>query len=273
MQKKAKNTVGPWLLRRVPFTQRPWSLNTYLYPKLYHRCPAMPLRKTDLSEITKQSNRFLFCDQFEKPGPVVTYRSKDDGGLGLHSIKEKSLAFLIKSFLETSTNPNFQRNMYHEALYKFYVKEETSLKDPGLPPYFSVEFFQTIQMADKQNLAIDKMSCNDWYNFLLKKNILEEKGHDDIVVQKKCKAELLHPTRDWPTLWRLSRCKGISNESRSFLFRLLHNLHPTKARLQRLNPRSTPLPFCCYCQELEESLGHIFPGRSPDHTTALSINK
>ena len=162
MQKKCKNTVGPWLIRRVPLTQRPWSLNTYLYPKLYHRCHAEPLRRTDINEITKQSNRFLYCDQFEKPGPVVTYRTKDEGGLGLHAIKEKSMAFLIKSFLETAVHSDFQRNRYHEAIFKFYVRKDTSTMDPGLPPYFSMEFIQSIQQAEERKLPVDKMSSKDW---------------------------------------------------------------------------------------------------------------
>ena len=138
--------------------------------------------------------------------------------------------------------------------------KDPSLKNPGLPKYFSAEFIQTIQQAIEQKMDVVRMSSKEWYSFLLKKNVLEEMGQDDTVVKKKCKAEQLHPTRDWPETWGRARSKGLTNESRSFLFRLLHNLLPTKARLHRMNPRVTPQPFCSYCegQEKEENLNHVF---------------
>ena len=54
---------------------------------------------------------------------------------------------------------------------------------------------------------------------------------------------------------------GLSNKGRTFLYRLLHNLHPTKARLHRLNPRATPSSFCSFCLEEEkeeENSTHIY---------------
>ena len=92
-----QNTVVTWLIRHVPLMQHPWSLNMYLYPKLFHRCHTELLRKTDINKITKQLNRFLFADKFEKPGLLVQFLSKDEGGLGLHSIKEKKLCFLSQA--------------------------------------------------------------------------------------------------------------------------------------------------------------------------------
>ena len=230
MIKKCKNTVGPWLIRRVPFTQQPWSINTYLYSKLYHRCHILPLRKADFNDIAKQSNRILYCDQFEKPGPVVVHKPKDKRGLGLHSVKEKSKAFLIKSFLETAVNPNFKRNHFHEAIYKFYVRNDNSVTDPGLLLYFSGDFIDTITEAELEKLQTATMSTNDWYIHLLDKNLLE-KSIDGDLTTKKCKAELMFPLMDWEGTWKLARLNGISNESRSFLFRMLQNLHPTKGRL------------------------------------------
>ena len=71
--------VGPWLTRYLCLTQRPWSVNTYLYPKSYHVCHCIPLRKCDITEIKKQTNRFLYSDQLEKPGAILEYRSVQEG--------------------------------------------------------------------------------------------------------------------------------------------------------------------------------------------------
>ena len=153
----------------------------------------------------------------------------------------------------------------------FYVMIDSSLYDPGLPPYFSGEFIDMIQQADEQKLAIETMTSKNWYDFLVNKSVLQEKTQDGTFIPIKCKAELLYPARDWTKVWSLARYKVISNESRFFLFRLLHNLHPTKARLHRLNPRATPLPFCLFCedQEKEESLSHIFSSECSQSAQAM----
>ena len=69
----------------------------------------------------------------------------------------------------------------------------------------------------------------------------------------------MYPLRDWNNTWKLARIGGISNENRTFLFRFLHNIHPTKDRLHRLNPRATPTPFCSFCedQEKDDNWKHI----------------
>ena len=68
---------------------------------------------------------------------------------------------------------------------------------------------------------------------------------------------MLYPTINWTRIWSLARSKGLSNESRSFLFWMLHNLHSTKARIYRLIPILNPQTFC-EGQEMEQSLIHIF---------------
>ena len=73
----------------------------------------------------------------------------------------------------------------------------------------------------------------------------------------------MYPTREWPKVLSTARMKGLSNNSRSFLFRLVHNLHPTKSRLHRLNPRAVPSPFCSFCldgeeKEEEDNISHIY---------------
>ena len=102
----------------------------------------------------------------------MTHRSKNDGDLGLHSVKEKSRAFLIKSFLETAVGSFFKKNVYHEAIYKHYVLNDTIQTDPGLPPYFSEDFINDIKHAIQKDLPVETMSLRDWYLHLLNKNVL-----------------------------------------------------------------------------------------------------
>ena len=88
---------------------------------------------------------WLYCDQLEKPEEVVLYLPRERGGLGLHNVKYKAMAILIRSFLETAVNETFISNHYHNALFRWHIKDDRSLRDPGRPPYYSIEFFNHIR--------------------------------------------------------------------------------------------------------------------------------
>ena len=60
----------------------------------------------------------LFADQLEQPEEHVLHRSRETGGLGIINVKYKAMSELIRSFLETSINPAFKTNQYHNALYR-----------------------------------------------------------------------------------------------------------------------------------------------------------
>ena len=38
--------------------------------------------------------------------------------MNMVNVKNRAMAELIKSFLDTAINPNFKRNIYHQALLK-----------------------------------------------------------------------------------------------------------------------------------------------------------
>ena len=104
-------------------------------------------------------------------------------------------------------------------------------------------------MADGYN--IENMSTKDWYVLLINKEVLEV----DIIKEdgtmgkapKKCKTELLNPELEWNTVWERAKMKGITNKSRTFMWRFLHNILPSEERLHHL--RKVPTPLCKMCQE------------------------
>ena len=65
------------------------------------------------------------------------HRPRLKGGLGIHHVKSKALAILIRSFLETAISPKFIRNQYHNALFKWHVLGDTTISDPCNSPYYS----------------------------------------------------------------------------------------------------------------------------------------
>merc|ERR1711954_341392 len=95
--------------------KRPLSINTYALQIIWYKCHSVDLREGDYVKMTSIVKSWLYADLLEKPEELSLYRSRNDGGLGLHHIKWKSMAIFIRSFLETATNSNFIRNEYHSA--------------------------------------------------------------------------------------------------------------------------------------------------------------
>ena len=115
---------------------RPYSANTYAVSKVWFKCSSINVRVQDINTINSQVKSWLYQDCFEKPSELVLYRQAEDGGLGLLHVKVRALALLIRSFLETTANPNFRHSLFHQLLYRYHVLGETDLPDPGYPPYY-----------------------------------------------------------------------------------------------------------------------------------------
>ena len=121
---------------------RPWSLNTFALTKVWFKCHTVDLRVSDISSVKS----WLFQDQIEKPEEMIFFRPIQFGGLGLHSVKYKALASLIRTLMETAVNPSFKQNHFQTLLYRTYVLEDDSIIwPPPMPPYNSVAFFSSIK--------------------------------------------------------------------------------------------------------------------------------
>ena len=174
LQDKIKKVVGPWRAGKfMPLTMRPFSLNTYAFPKLWHRCNTIDLRVGDVSAINKQAKAWLYADMLEKPEELALYRQPVDGGLGLHHVQLRALAYQISCFLETSCNPQFRRNQFHEALLRYYVFDD-NIQQPDQPPFFKGEFFPTIKRLNQTPLNLSKVSLKEVYRFLIEEITMSE---------------------------------------------------------------------------------------------------
>ena len=174
----------------------------------------------------------------------------------------RSLALLIRSFVETSANPKFRHSLYHELLYRYHVLQEVTLPNPGLPPYYDQTFFDTIKhYKENSTLNITTMSTKQWYRMLLEDQVLMTPATKTSAPKLlPVRVELLHPTLDWSWIWKMSRTKGLGSDLTAFLFRLLHQLLPTKDRVARLGGDQAAHPGRCgHCQaEVEDQLHAFF---------------
>ena len=153
-----------------------------------------------------------------KPKEIVMYRPAVYGGLGVLNVKYKAMACLIKTFLETAGHDKFRASLYHTILFRYHVLEDLTLANPGIPPFYSHDFFALIRRVHlNSSLNIFKMSEKDWYTQLVEDFCTTEVGVNGEVEYIKCRVERASPTTDWEKYWRLA----------SFIFKIIHQILPT----------------------------------------------
>ena len=241
----------------MPLNMRSWSANTFCLSQVWFKTHSVDLRTMDVKNINKAVKSWLYSDMFFKPEERILFRPGNFGGLGLQNVHCKALAGLIRSFLETACNPDFRHSLFHEILFKYHVLDDRNLENPGIPPYYSASFFETIKKVhNKSPESIPKMTEAQWYHILLEETVLKESINDDHRYIP-CRVELANPENDWETSWRRMRIKGLGSDVVSFLFKLLHQLLATQERLSRINQATSNACKAPGCSEDQlEDLAH-----------------
>ena len=176
LQTRVENTIRQWKTGKfMELNMRSWSLNQHCLSKVFFRTHSVDLRTQDVKKITSLVKSWLYADQLLKPEEMVMYRPHSFGGLNVINVKLKAQASLIRSFLETAVNPKFRPSLYHAILFRYHVLGETSLPNPGFPPFYSQNFFDTIRQVHHESpLNISQMTEKQWYTLLLEDNCTME---------------------------------------------------------------------------------------------------
>ena len=81
---------------------------------------------------------------------------------------------------------------------------------------------------------------------------------DGMSILKPTRLELNFPKVDWVEYHRLARLPGLDSVSSSFLYRLLHQLLPTRDRVIRMGLDQPGQNVCQLCGIAVENLSHAF---------------
>ena len=254
IRQKVQTVCGRWRRGKfLPITQRPFSINTYALSKLWFRTGSVNFRENDFKAINSSVKKWLYSDLFFKPEEMVLFRKISDGGLGLTSCKHKSLAFLIKSFLELAVSPSYVNSLYLNILYRIYIEKE-DLPTLPLPPYYNTDFFNNIIKAIDSGCSILQMTIKLWYIFLIENEVTYDLDRKLI----PCRIEKLYPFVAWNIVWSNVRLAALSNCSRSFAWKLVHKLLPVEEKLYAAsNIPSNSCKFSCPDEPIG-SLEHCF---------------
>ena len=244
----------------MPLSQRPWSLNSFALPLVWYRCHCVDLREGDVARMSSIVKSWLYADTLEKPEELVMITNRREGGLGVHHVKTKAMALLIRSFLETAVSEKFIRNYYHEALFKWHIQDFREIEKPGFSPYYSGDFFTTIkEVYEKKGMGIKSLSSKDWYELILEKNVTSKVNDSGVREKILTRMEIKHPGVDWERSWETLNLKGLCATKITFLLKSWYNILPTKVRLHRLGLANSPLCELCLLGDVED-LEHALLG-------------
>ena len=258
LKKKVKDLIGFWKTGKfLPLTSRPWSINTFCLPKLWYKTGCLDIRVGDSSAITSTIKSWLFQDMLEKPQEMVTYRQVGLGGLGLHCVKTRAMAMLIHTFLNQAISNKFVQNQYYKHLYKWHVLDEREIPNPGKPPYYSTNFFNIIKdVRNNTPLNLSSVNVRQWYQLLLERGVTHTSDNPDQPPQIiATKLEVKHQNVDLTHSYKLARTFGLNPDQKSFLFKMMQSLLPTRERLTRLGKVQSST--CLYCEGITDSTEHL----------------
>ena len=142
--------------------------------------------------------------------------------------------------------------------------------------YLPQDLFELIRDVQNEGLLnVEKMKSGQWYKVLVENKITMEVADDGRRRLKPCRTELNNPDVNWGYVWELASQPGLDSTETSFLWRMLHNLLPTPARLFHMQIRNTTSPNCQLCdQSLRGDLFHcLLTGSFNSEVSSWLLNK
>ena len=236
--------IGSWRSGKfLPLIQRPFSVNTYAMSKVWYRTSCVNLRESDFLAINSSIKKWIYADLLFKPEEIVLFRKVKEGGLGLVSCKFKSLSFRIKTFLELAADQSYIGSLFSNTLYRAYILDE-DIEALPIPPYYDAEFFAVIKDALNNGQDIISMSVKQWYNYLLEQNITTITNNEGRML-RPCRVERMHVDVAWEAVWANVRHPALSNQTKSFVWKFIHDLLPSEVRLHAASLNDPYCRFSC----------------------------
>ena len=188
---------------------------------------------------------------------MIIYRQVGFGRLGVFNVKMRAMAMLIHTFLSQAISPCFSNNQYHKALYYWHVLDDRTIPDPGQPPYYSSEFFKIIRFVKENTpLNVAWVTVKQWYQLLLERGITHTSEDPDTPpLLIKSKLEERHPLINFSDSYQMARTFGLTPEQKTFIFKMMQSLLPTRDRLSKIGKVQTST--CTFCHAVPDTTSHL----------------
>ena len=152
-----------------------------------------------------------------KPEEPIMFRPRKIGGMGVHSVKCKAKAGMIRNFMETAINPKFRRRLDHQAMFEYHVKGDRDIINPGFTPYYTEQFFNSIrEVWEDQGSQVETMSEKQWYQAIYETSDMTTDTTGRKVLPH-CRVEKMDPLADWEENWNKLIMRGLGPANTSLI--------------------------------------------------------
>ena len=160
----------------------------------------------------------------------------------------------IRSFLETAANPCFRHSPSNRELFLQKVRGENPNFRVELSPSFNGKFFELLKKIDVMSgYTIEFLTIKEIYSLLVDHNKLM--GSDNVTIPLHCEAKL--SWLDWSQAWSMIRLRGLDPESASTSFKIMHDILPTKHKVDQMSKNNQPLQGrCTFCPQYNDDIIH-----------------
>ena len=245
---KFTKCINIWKHRNIPsLKQRAYVLNTYGLSKLWYIGQVLPISATFVSKFEVQIKKFIWRGRLEKLALPELSNFENLGGLKLFDIKIRTGLLYMKqcfSLLQSDSNS------YSHIKYWLGIELRQWYPHLALGPNAEARtsYWEEVLSSLMVNLTdgvISPTSTTISIKTLYKASSFQ-----------RPKIELKYPLNKWDLTWKRYGTKAISFEAKDILFSVLHNIHPTLARLHRFNLH--PTGMCTSCVHEKDDLLHHF---------------
>ena len=118
--------------------------------------------------------------------------------------------------------------------------------------------------------TIEVLPIKDIYALLVDHNVLM--GSDNVTIPLHCESKL--PWLDWPQAWSRIRLRGLDPEAAATSFKIMHDILPTKYKVDQMSKNNDPLQGrCTFCPLLKDDIIHALSLCTRSHEAAQCLLK
>lgn len=244
------NCLNSWKARSLPFlSQRTLVLKSFAMSKLWYLGQVLPVPEAVITEFEKRIRRFLWIGRIDKLPFAELSNPVKEGGLGLPNIEAKCDALFLKHLTRILSTDSHTRDhlLYWVGLRlrKMFPTLIPPMTAEMIPPYFlhGVRLLEDRALPEQINLTnLNRLSTKQIYG------AFTSTPPPPKIMEKR--------SLDWGMVWERLYDPVLSREALDICFCLLHDIYPTKQRLNKCNQH--PTGFCVHCPRTLDTGIHMF---------------
>ena len=230
--------------RDLTLQQRIQYVNTYLLAKIWYVAQFYTPPVTIIRQLNTTISYFIWKGSIFRVPISTLQKTKHEGGLDLINPMSKCRAMCLLRFMEL-----YYKN---EPTTKELIKQCQLIFPSDNPPNRRTKLkdYEYLQWTQNDSAYVKARTSHESITAYKKRiyKTLYETTHDPTVIAP-IRVMKYWPQVDWNTIWKNLWQTPVSDQTRSLWYEVVHDLIPTRQRLQAI--RLAPSDACVRCKETD----------------------